>query len=956
MGLEAVGRGGPLTWSTVRGADDADHVNEMSSPIRLRHVGTGLYMCTNAPPSEPTSPVLSSLGRGRGRRRDSQSGGLAAQAPPLAKPGDAATTTAVLPRAGGGGGGGDGGMHNRMGGGGDFTVVSASVAHGGGHLGDSTLFQFESTQVETAATIAWSSTVRLRAAGSGSVVRAVGGGGGGGDGGMHNRMGGGGGGGGGGEEGSAPAAAAAARAVARVPIALQPAAAAHDQDAFVLQAVDRAETYALLTALSVGGWLRALMHALSSLCCVSSGAGFRPEAAGVLREACDAVESLARFLRGGDFSEPGGGGGEKGGGGGGDGGGVDALRQRVAREQGIIGVIVELLASGVETAVAGARALDDGGGQAEAARIAMRLARHCYGFVALSFEDNPRNAFYVARWLQARALADMHFRMWSCAYASARADVCAAHVPRGGGGRGCRAGVDGAAALEPRDPGAHLGGRHRRVHDEGGGDEARAVFEPPWCVRACPPCRPGGAESGDLARALARCAGALCRVGETAVERNQDQIVARMLAPENSPQILVLLDDRGEGGGGVWARFVDVADGQWLPMGGFVAAASASVFDYVCEVLALLAQLCAGRNYNAINAVSAMYPFKTLLRLLDTPSLPPVLRARCADLLLSLHVDRDPMTALQLPSFARVWDNPARGIARAPEAVVAQFTGLRACLVGHATAVAAAASSAASAAEPASVALTVSVLRLGGALLRFGAFPGAADVRAFVRPMLRLLAFKGSADAATGGGGPAAAAGSDDAGGARDGVVGRVAAGRGSPTRRATAAAAGEADLDERGPLSDQRQCKILMCDIMLWLCNLRVDYRLTCVSAAAAAAAARVAGRAAIRVCGGTTRARSSWRSSGNSRRQRSRRQSAAPQRALAGSRASTWRLRSSRRSGRCRYGARARARKSGHSRARARPRDSRVASCGCRRSPCGRCPWRLQRPPRTTWNATTP
>ncbi len=802
--VEPVGRGGPLTWSTGGANEYASATaplgggggtNEMSAPLRLRHVGTGLYLCAASASAPP--PPLDAVSSPRAVLRELAAQRHAAAAPPPPPPPPPAGPPAGIPSP-------------PPPSSSTLSVVPADIAHGGGHAGDCTLFRFESTQVESSVTIARNATVRLRAAGSGDVVRALSGGGG---------SGGGGGGGGGGS--SSTSFSRDGATALHVPLCLHPAADARDQDAFILRPVERSETHDVMTSLSVRAQLLVLAANLGSGR-VFNGSRFTADAAAVLRGGAELIQDLCRFLRGGECGEARGAvaaAAAGGGGGGGDdedegGTAVVPDRQRVLREQGIVRIVVELLGTGVDGVLAGRAAAAAGADarQAEAAAHGLRLARLCYRLVGLCFEGNRRNALHVSRWLP------MFVR----------------HTCRLGAG----------ASLGAEEVLTALLNADREILGRVSVAEIDEFITNTAATRD--------------ARFVALL-GALCHVGDEAVERNQDQLVSRMLDAETAGALLVFLEDRGEAG--LWLKFADVKRGEWMPIDDFLAALSPAVTEYMYELLRLLALLCTVRNYNAINALTPLYSADALLRVVEGRALPPRLRARATDLLLALHVDRDPMAALQVPSFARVWADAASGIAHAPGAVLERFGRIRGFLVAHVTE--------AGGGGPGEVELTVSVLALGRALLRFGAFPTAKDVRAFVRPMLKLLEYRGG-----GGGGGAGEAGAGDGGGDAEGApdddedAGSVDdAGEGeaegaaaaaaaaaigaskasSPRLRggAAAAAAGAGGGEEEGRTAAlwARRCKLMMCQIMLYLCDLRVDYRVTCFLAKFKAAAGGGAG-----------------------------------------------------------------------------------------------------------------
>ncbi len=111
---------------------------------------------------------------------------------------------------------------------------------------------------------------------------------------------------------------------------------------------------------------------------------------------------------------------------------------------------------------------------------------------------------------------------------------------------------------------------------------------------------------------------------------------------------------------------------------------------YFIALPTLLAELCLGRNYSAINVLETLYPQvcvleggaglkplysynggisiaqPLLLKLIGAKTLPGILRAGFAKLCLHLHIDRAPMSALDIPNYTRTWDSIALKVCTTP--------------------------------------------------------------------------------------------------------------------------------------------------------------------------------------------------------------------------------------------------------------------------------------------------
>jgi hypothetical protein len=66
------------------------------------------------------------------------------------------------------------------------------------------------------------------------------------------------------------------------------------------------------------------------------------------------------------------------------------------------------------------------------------------------------------------------------------------------------------------------------------------------------------------------------------------------------------------------------------------------------------------RNYKGINALSSIYTQEMVIDCTLSDKIPYALRARFARLLISLHMDKDPLEALNVPIMTRVWDEVDR--------------------------------------------------------------------------------------------------------------------------------------------------------------------------------------------------------------------------------------------------------------------------------------------------------
>ncbi len=190
---------------------------------------------------------------------------------------------------------------------------------------------------------------------------------------------------------------------------------------------------------------------------------------------------------------------------------------------------------------------------------------------------------------------------------------------------------------------------------------------------------------------------ALCSTREGAIEDTQTAIAETIFEKPECAPLLVQLQCRPPARGccGVVISVPAHSGGMFVAIEEFLEGTSPALVRLQKVVFALpklLVQLCLGRSYVGIAAVTRLMPFEALQQLIGAVSLPPVLRAGYTELVLHAYLDCDPFVHLPLPVFTRVWDDLGRPvIATAPDivptaAVAAQFAPVRAWVVRHLTA------------------------------------------------------------------------------------------------------------------------------------------------------------------------------------------------------------------------------------------------------------------------------
>ena len=81
----------------------------------------------------------------------------------------------------------------------------------------------------------------------------------------------------------------------------------------------------------------------------------------------------------------------------------------------------------------------------------------------------------------------------------------------------------------------------------------------------------------------------------------------------------------------------------------------------------MLAAICMERNYKCINSLVNIYTLDMVIDCTLNDQIPYSLRARCARLLITLHMDKDPLEKMNIPYMTRVWDEIETGKIELPQ-------------------------------------------------------------------------------------------------------------------------------------------------------------------------------------------------------------------------------------------------------------------------------------------------
>lgn len=80
------------------------------------------------------------------------------------------------------------------------------------------------------------------------------------------------------------------------------------------------------------------------------------------------------------------------------------------------------------------------------------------------------------------------------------------------------------------------------------------------------------------------------------------------------------------------------------------------MYNYYLAFLSLATSLCYDRSYKGINCFLPIFPVEITFGCSKMEALPFAMRSRFTDLLLTLHVDKQPLEPLRVPALTRIWD------------------------------------------------------------------------------------------------------------------------------------------------------------------------------------------------------------------------------------------------------------------------------------------------------------
>jgi hypothetical protein len=93
---------------------------------------------------------------------------------------------------------------------------------------------------------------------------------------------------------------------------------------------------------------------------------------------------------------------------------------------------------------------------------------------------------------------------------------------------------------------------------------------------------------------------------------------------------------------------------KWMPLVEY-RKMSRRTYGYFLSLLDLSAELCLGRNSKSLAFLQEVYQFDSVKHIIKSPELPFEMRALFMRILLHIHMDREPLEPIQIPSQTGVW-------------------------------------------------------------------------------------------------------------------------------------------------------------------------------------------------------------------------------------------------------------------------------------------------------------
>jgi len=153
----------------------------------------------------------------------------------------------------------------------------------------------------------------------------------------------------------------------------------------------------------------------------------------------------------------------------------------------------------------------------------------------------------------------------------------------------------------------------------------------------------------------------LCICQGEAVIGNQNDIVEILMEDDEVRDIFVIPIRENRGGYEILLSKSDTGfEDHWIDLKQIKTWSDDNdggrMYNYYLAFLNLATSLCYDRSYKGINSFLPIFPVEITFGCAKMEELPYAMRSRFTDLLLTLHVDKQPLEPLRVPALTRIWD------------------------------------------------------------------------------------------------------------------------------------------------------------------------------------------------------------------------------------------------------------------------------------------------------------
>lgn len=123
---------------------------------------------------------------------------------------------------------------------------------------------------------------------------------------------------------------------------------------------------------------------------------------------------------------------------------------------------------------------------------------------------------------------------------------------------------------------------------------------------------------------------------------------------DDQSRTFLMMPVRAKNDGAVDVLLDSEDGGSWQPLSKY-RKFSREIYGYFLSLIDLSAELCLGRNSRSLITLQEMYAFDTVTTIVKANNLPYEMRALFVRILLHMHMDREPLEPIQIPSQTGVW-------------------------------------------------------------------------------------------------------------------------------------------------------------------------------------------------------------------------------------------------------------------------------------------------------------